>query len=314
MQKSDSRDTTPPSIHLIWQGPAAQAAAPGLRPVLERLVEGILTRDPELAPRTPLTLLVADDLPAALAALGSSAPAGGDLLQTVHGQEGTTLVLDEPRLTAVLAGETAEVGRLVHLLHRELCRLLDLARRQGSGPGFAAGSLNSHLHGMALAAWNEYFSTRRAVWSLPADSQLLLPHLAELLDAIPPATAEALTLALVSGDLEDVFATTRGRLTHLIQTAAHAQGYLAGLGLTLDRLGPDMAGRIAGSFLGPRWDRLTRMLEVLQGSHGAWDEIFLTNALKPDLLALFASLGLSLREAEDGGVWLEPIPPASILH
>ncbi|MDY0012922.1 MAG: hypothetical protein RBS40_08545 [Rhodocyclaceae bacterium] len=301
-----------PDLRLEWRGPGAQDAAAALQPVLEGLVARIFTRDPDLSPLAPLTLLVADDQAASLAELGS--PAGGDLIQAVHGGDGTTLVFDGPRLAAVLAGESAEVERFVHLFHRELCRLRDLERRVASTATFPAGSLDSHIHGMALAAWSEYFSTRRAVWSLPADSQLLLPHLADLLTAIPPAAAEDLTLAMASGDLEQVFAKTLGRLTHLLQTAAHAMGYLAGLELTLDQLGGDMAGRVASSFLGPRWARLARMLDVLFGSAGVWDEVFLSNALRPDVLALFASLGLSLGEAEDGGVWLEPAPPVGALH
>jgi hypothetical protein len=144
------------------------------------------------------------------------------------------------------------------------------------------------------------------VWSLPADADLMLPHLADLLQVLPPATAEDITLALADGDLADLFGRALGRVTHLMQVVGHVQGSVAGLGRSLAQLSPDLAAQIGASFLGPRWDRLGRLLEALFGSAGQWDGEFLHNALRPEVLAVFAALGLELRPDDDGGVWLAP--------
>jgi hypothetical protein len=100
-------------------------------------------------------------------------------------------------------------------------------------------------------------------------------------------------------------------VTHLTQVVGHVQGYLAGLGQELGELSPALAERLRGSFLGPRWEPLGRRLAALFGSAGQWDGEFLHNTLRPEVLAVFAALGLELRPAQDGGVWLEPRPGAA---
>jgi hypothetical protein len=274
---------------------------------LRGLVAGLEARDAELVPVGALRLIVADDLAAALAEEGTDASPGA-VMQALHRPAEVLLVIDGRRVAAALAGEPEELARLVHLLHRELWRILAVQRRRAS-PAPAANDFERHLQPVVEAFWAEYVSTRKSVWSLPADADLLLPHLAELLEALPPATAGDITLALAEGgSLDELFARALGRVTHLMQVVGHVQGYLAGLGRGLGSLSPELSARLQASFLGPRWDRGARMLEALYGSEGQWDGEFLHNTLRSEVVAAFAALGLDLRPAEDGGVWLEPRP------
>jgi hypothetical protein len=286
-------------------------AADVLGGALRGLLAGLLGRDGELAAGGALRLMVADDFAAALAEEGLT-PGAGALVQALHRDEmrpgELSLAVDGRRVASVLAGGPEELARLVHLLHRELWRIQAAQRRQAS-PAPAANDFERHLQPVVEAMWAEYVSTRRTVWSLPADADLLLPHLADLLEALPPATAGDITLALAEGGaLDELFARALGRVAHLMQVVGHVQGYLAGLGRSLESLSPDLAARMQAGFLGPRWARVARLLEALYGSEGQWNGEFLHNTLRPEVLAVFAALGLDLRPAEDGGVWLEPRP------
>jgi len=283
---------------------AAETLGAGLR----QLVAGLQARDDSLAAAGSLRLLVADDFAGALAEEGLAAGAGAAVVQALLRADEVLLLVDARRAAAALAGAPEELARLVHLLHRELWRI-QVARRRQASPAPAANDLERHLQPVVESLWAEYVSTRRAVWSLPADADLLLPHLVELVEALPPATAGDITLALASGGkLDDLFARALGRVTHLMQVAGHVQGYLAGLGRGVESLSPELAERLQTSFLGPRWTRQARLLEALHGSQGQWDGEFLHNTLRPEVLAVFAALGLDLAPAEDGGVWLEPRP------
>jgi hypothetical protein len=281
---------------------------------LNGLVAGLVARDRELFAVLSPQVLVAGDFEEALAEAGM-AVAGAAVAQAVHRADGVTLILDGRRVAAALAGPPAELARLVHLLHRELWRIQEAARRQAN-PAPALNEFEEHLQPVVEGLWTEYVSTRRAVWSLPADADLLLPHLADLLQALPPATAEDLTLALAEGQLGDLFARALGRVTHLMQVVGHVQGYLAGLGRSLASLSPELAAQLHASFLGPRWERGARLLDALYGSCGQWDGEFLHNTLRPEVLAVFAALGMDLRADSDGGVWLEPRPVAAggVIH
>jgi hypothetical protein len=277
---------------------------------LRGLLAGLQARDKELASVGTLRLLVADDFAAALVEEGLAAGATA-VVQAQHRPGEVLLVMDGRRVAAALAGAPEELARLVHLLHRELWRIQATERRRAS-PAPTANDFERHLQPVVEALWTEYLSTRRAVWSLPADADLLLPHLAELLEALPPATAGDITLTLAQGGkLDELFARALGRVTHLMQVVGHVQGYLAGLDRSLADLSPELAARVEASFLGPRWARGARLLEALHGSDGQWDGQFLHNTLRPEVLAAFAALGLDLRPADDGGVWLEPRP---VLH
>jgi hypothetical protein len=274
---------------------------------LRELVTGLQSRDDGLVMAGPLRLVVADDFPTVLAEEGAAAGADA-VVQALHRAADVLLVVDGRRVAAALAGAPEELARLVHLLHRELWRIQTAECRRAS-PVAVANDFERHLQPVVEALWTEYVSTRRAVWSLPADADLLLPHLAELLEALPPATAGDITLALAEGGkLDELFARALGRITHLMQVVGHVQGYLAGLGRGLESLSPELAACLRASFLGPRWDRTARLLDALYGSDGQWDGEFLHNTLRPEVLVVFAALGLDLRPDEDGGVWLEPRP------
>jgi len=148
--------------------------------------------------------------------------------------------------------------------------------------------------------------TRRAVWSLPADADLMLKHFMDVIDALPPATHEDITLAMASNDLDGLFVRSLGRIAHLVHTAAHAQGYLAGLGKPLGAISPELETALSQSFFGAHWGPLTEQLDALYNASATEAIETQRHALQETLVAVFASLGLQVRRAEDGGVWIEP--------
>lgn len=276
--------------------------------LLTAIVAGLRQREPQLAGADALAI----DIAAAPAEADASAPhpSRGGLRGACHDQ-GIVLTLDAPYLDA-LEQDAGLLAAFVHRLHAEWLRLADArARSQHPDDNDAAQTLladpfDRHFYPLAEAAWSEYRAERAAAWSLPPDADLMLPHLAMLCETLPQASAEAIALAVAEDSLDALFVTMLGRVGHLLQTAAHAQGALAGAGLTLDAVGADVSGRITASLLGARWPRLARALGAAWDAHGQWDARFLHNLLLPEVLALFAALGLDLARADDGSVWLAP--------
>lgn len=281
--------------------------AGALEAALREMLAGLQAREGAGFTAAPVALVVVDELAQAAAEAGLPPAPAAPARALLHAG-GAELLLDGRRVAAALGGEAQELARLTHLLHLELWRLQEDVARQAR-PGLARNAFEQHLLPVVEGWWAEYCANRRAVWSLPADADLLLPHLAELLEVLPAATAEDITLALADGDMSDLFARALGRVTHLLQVAGHVQGCLAGLGRSLESLSPELAERLAGSFLGPRWARGGRLLEALYGSAGQWDGEFLHNALRPEVLAVFSALALDLRPDAEGGLWLEPRLP-----
>jgi hypothetical protein len=292
-----------------------RGVAPDVAPVVEAAIETVVgrirQRDTQLMPPGDLLILLAQDYSATLGQLTGRAVPEGGVAQAVHIAAGVHLVLDARHVAGALAGEAEGVARLVHLVHRELARLHAAADRAADPAlaGLLTGEFERHLYPLAEGMWEEYFSTRRSVWSLPVEADLLLPHLVDLVEVLPAATAEEIALAAGDGSMQECFARTLGRVAHLVQSMGHCQGYLAGLGRHLEAISPDGATRLQASFAGARWARSARMLDALYGSAGKWDADFLYSALLPEVVGHFAGLGLQLQRSEDGGVWLGPLGP-----
>ena len=218
---------------------------------------------------------------------------------------GATLLVDGRLAAAAFAGDGQDLARLAHRIHLDLWQIEEAVGR--AGPGVApANALEQHLAPVVEGLWAEYAAARRAAWTLPADADLMLPHLVELFEALPPATTGDASLALAGGDLEDLFRRSLGRVTHLMQVVGHVHGCLAGIGAPIENLSPALAGRVSQSFLGSRWGATGRVLAALFGSVGQWDAAFLQQTLRPEVEAAFTGLGLTLRPTDDGGLWLEP--------
>lgn len=275
-----------------------------LKTGIEALVGRLRERDGGIAQTVPVRLQLVDDMASAVATAGFPAPAP-PATQVVGGKEGATLLVDGRLAAAAFAGDGKDLARLAHRIHLDLWQIEEAVGR--AGPGVApANALEQHLAPVVEGLWAEYAAARRAAWTLPADADLMLPHLVELFEALPPATTGDASLALAGGDLEDLFRRSLGRVTHLMQVVGHVHGCLAGIGAPIENLSPALAGRVSQSFLGSRWGATGRVLAALFGSVGQWDAAFLQQTLRPEVEAAFTGLGLTLRPTDDGGLWLEP--------
>jgi len=74
----------------------------------------------------------------------------------------------------------------------------------------------------------------------------------------------------------------------------------------VDVISPEMAAAIEASFFGPHWVALGRQLDALFHAGEAAAIEAARSEVQHTLQAVFGSLGLQLRRAEDGGVWLAP--------
>jgi len=287
--------------------------APTVEIVLRELVRRIGARDQTLE-GLPGHVVVADDFPAALVSLGEPpAPAGAivpTVARTLYREAGPVLVLESGQVATAMGGEAEDMARFVHLLHSEMWRMrlhLDaLAAGEDALGAWQDSVFDSQMRPVVEAMRSEYAVTRRSVWSLPADADLMLKHFMDVVDALPPATHEDVTLAMASNDLDGLFVRSLGRIAHLLQTAAHAQGYLAGLGKPLASISPELDAALTQSFFGAHWGPLTEQLDALFNAADAAGIEGQRQVIQETMVAVFAGLGLQVRRAEDGSVWIEP--------
>ena len=296
-------------MKIEFDGPVSKANAATLSQVLEALLSRIKARDTGLDLSLLARIIVTDQLAATEQQLGATPVAGEHLSRIVADGDGLALLFDGARLWQTLEGDGAEIARLIHHLHKECWRLHDARQPQAAA---ADTPLARALAPIVAAMWQEYRINRRSAWSLPPDSDLLLNHLAALLQALPGGMQEEITLYFADQDLDGLFAKSLGRIAHLMQAVAHVQGYLDGMGQPLQAVSGEMHELVAGSFLSPIW--LTTAQHLAAGHDLAPGELA-DVPLRRDIHNAFATFGLQLRE-EDGDVWVDvqPIARPDTLH
>jgi len=172
-------------MNIEFDGPVSSANAATLRQVIEALVSRIQARDTGLDLSALSRIVVADDLSAAEQKAGATPVAGDHLSRIVTdgGSQGQfALLFDGTKLWQTLEGDGAEIARLIHHLHKECWRLHDAPTPPADT---AATPLARALSPIVSAMWLEYKINRRSAWSIPTDSDLLLNHLAALMQALP---------------------------------------------------------------------------------------------------------------------------------
>lgn len=306
-------------LRVECRGAQIGAAAATVNIVFRELVTRICARDKPLEGVLEL-VVVADDFPAALIALGEPPVPAGAIIPTVarvlYRDSGPVLVMEGPQVAAAMGGDETDMARFVHVLHGEMWRIrthLDAIAAGEDGLGAWRGSVfDSHLRPVVEAVRTEYAVTRRTVWSLPADADLMLKHLMAVVDALPAATQEDVALALAEDDLDSLFVRSLGRIGHLVQTAAHAQGYLAGLTRPLEAISPEMCAALQASFFGPYWGPLTEQLDAAYTADTPSALEAARQSLQGTLVDVFVSLGINVRRAEDGSVWVDAVPAGAV--
>lgn len=296
-------------MKIEFDGPVSSANASTLSQVIEALLARIQARDSGLDLSLLSRIIVTDQLAATEQQLGATPVAGEHLSRIVADGDGLALLFDGARLWQTLEGDGAEIARLIHHLHKECWRLHDARQPQAAE---APTPLARALAPIVAAMWQEYRINRRSAWSLPPDSDLLLNHLAALLQALPGGMQEEITLYFADQDLDGLFAKSLGRIAHLMQAVAHVQGYLDGMGQPLQAVSGEMHELVAGSFLSPIW--LTTAQHLAAG-HDIEPGELADVPLRRDIHNAFATFGLQLRE-EDGDVWVDvqPIARPETLH
>ena len=298
-------------MKIEFDGPVSNANAATLTQVIEALLARIQARDSGLDLSLLSRIIVTDQLAATEQQLGATPVAGEHLSRIVADGDGLALLFDGARLWQTLEGDGAEIARLIHHLHKECWRLHDARQPQAAA---ADTPLARALAPIVAAMWQEYRINRRSAWSLPPDSDLLLNHLAALLQALPGGMQEEITLYFADQDLDGLFAKSLGRITHLMQAVAHVQGYLDGMEQPLSNVSAEMHELVADSFLSPIWLTTARHLAA---GHAIEPGELADIPLRRDIQSAFATFGLQIRESEDGSdVWVDvtPLTKPETLH
>ena len=298
-------------MNIEFDGPISSANAAPLRQVIEALVGRIQARDTGLDLSALSRVIIADDLPAAEHKAGAAPVAGDHLSRIIFDGAQVALLFDGAKLWQILSGDGAEIARLIHHLHKECWRVHDA---RNPAPEASNAPLALALAPIVGAMWQEYRINRRSAWSLPADSDLLLNHLAALIQALPDGMQEEITLYFADQDLDGLFAKSLGRIAHLMQAVAHVQGYLDGMEQPLSNVSAEMHELVADSFLSPIWLTTARHLAA---GHAIEPGELADIPPRRDIQSAFATFGLQIRESEDGSdVWVDvtPLTKPETLH
>lgn len=300
----------PPTMKTEFDGPISSTNASTLRQVLEALVARIQARDGDLDLSALQRIHVSDDLAAAERSFGATPVTGDHLSRLVKHGDGLILLFDGAKLWQILSGDGAEIARLIHHLHKECWRAHDF---RAPAPATADTPLARAVAPVVAAMWREYRINRRSAWSVPADSDLLLNHLAALIRALPEGMQEELTLYFADQDLDGLFAKSLGRIAHLMQAVAHVQGYLDGMERPLKTVSPEMQELVAGSFLSPIW---ITTAQHLAAGHAIPAGELADAPLRRDVQAAFATFGLQIHDGEDDDLWVDvqPLVKPATLH
>lgn len=296
-------------MHIEFDGPVSTANSPTLRQVIEALLTRIEARDDDLDLTGLSRILVSDDFAATEQRFGVTPAGSAHLSRLLPDEGGLALLLDGGKLWQTLSGDGGEIARLIHHLHKECWRLHEF---EAPSPTEASTPLGRALAPIVAGMWHEYRVNRRAAWSVPADSDLLLNHFAALVRALPEGMQEEITLYYADQDLDSLFAKSIGRIAHLMQALAHVLGYLDGLEQPLKAISAEMDEFVTSSFIAPLW--LTTAQHLAAG-HSIEPGELADAPLRRDIQAAFASFGLQLRE-EEGDVWVDVLPPGKpeVLH
>lgn len=278
--------------------PRLQTSAATFTEALAAMLARLHERDTALDTAHIERLLICDDPAQALAALGR--PCASDAAPALQRVD-ATLVLAASALESALAGEAHALMHLVHALHRECWRaqLEQPAPAQG-GIDALAEQFDPIVHLMLL----EFDTNRRCAWSLPADSDLLLPHLMALLQALPAACQRAIAAYQLDGRLDELVGLSLGRLTHLMQTAAFSMGYLNGLGRRLAQVSTDLQAALDDSLLARAWPRIAALLAGASASQGE-ARALQSAMLRAQVLDVLGTMGLAPRLDDQGQLWMD---------
>ena len=285
----------------------APSESPTVAEAVEKLVLRITARDTGIDLSAVTRILITADLPDATQRFGGTPVTADQLTRIVREGQGYMLLFSGVRMMEMFKGGVAEVSRVIHHLHKDLWHLHDVARPRTPKP---TTPLARALAPICAIMWQEYRVNRRTAWSVPRDSDLLMHHLAALLQALPGGMQEELTLYFADQDLDALFAKSLGRISHLMQAVAHVQGYLDGIGQPLQTISPDMHEVVNQSFLAPLWTTTARHLAA---GYEHYPAEVADLPLRRDIQNAFATFGLTIRENDAGDdVWLQvepPVPP-----
>lgn len=294
------------AMEIRIEGEGLQALAPSLNALFPEVLRRLGQLDPALAGASPEQICVAEDFATAMARLDPAQATGGQLPASllVRSAAGRVLLLDGGMVREALEGDIAP---LIHLLHKEVARL-DLETGLLDADGTERDAYTTQLFPICQAMWLEYAGNRRTLATLPQCADLLLPHLLDLLEVLPKAMAEDISSYYLDQNLDALALKAFARLAHLAHTIAHAQGYLAGAGESLERLNPEFAEAIAASMIGPLWQAVANALDAIWRKREAGALEIQLRSLAHSLQQLLATLGLDAHRGDDGALWLEVRP------
>lgn len=289
-------------------GARLEAGAAALRTTLSELLERLYARDTALSPSRLKSLVVID-------AADTTPPGAASLppLSRKDVEGGFVLTLTAPFFEQAFGGEADHLLQLVHAVHRELWRG-ELAAT--TVPIAAQDALAAQFAPIATLMLDEYRANRASTWSLPGNSDLLLPHLLGLLDELPAASEHTLATYRNDGDVDTLVGLSVARLTHLMQTVAFSLGYLAGLGRTAGDIAPELKAGIDASIIGREWPRIAALLSGAAASEGDARTLQL-DMLRTRIIAVLGGMGLTVGLDDGRCIWTPAAPTAEhhgLLH
>lgn len=203
-------------------------------------------------------------------------------------------------------------GRILHMLHHELCHVHDDNKKIDAMPASMLGKVWSaaemYTGSLAETAWSEYFANRAS--SITA-SDIVISETAEMFkDAVQrtkPAINGHVLEYRTSADLEALMALFQRHGDFLVKAAAYMLGYLDGLEKTLEQVSEEAHRALVESDFLPIWQRMRDELKRMFDRHPAgWDDSLAIYAQLSEVMQdFYDDMGLVLESQPDGSLYVD---------
>lgn len=215
--------------------------------------------------------------------------------------------------------QKAWFGRILHMLHHELCHVHDDNKKIDAMPASMLGKVWSGAEmftgPLAETAWSEYFANR--VSCITASDEVIdemIDMLKETIQRTKPAVNGHVLAYRTNADLEALMALFQRHGDFLVKAAAYVLGYLDGLEKTLEQASEEAHQALVESDFLAIWERMHQELRVMFDKHpNGWDDSLAIYAnLFVVMRDFYDDMGLVLRGEPDGGLYVEvPFRPSN---
>lgn len=212
--------------------------------------------------------------------------------------------------------KSEEFRQILHLMHHELCHVHDDNKKLDAFPNvwlrhYYTGK-DTYIRPLAEVCWSEYAANRMSSISAPdACVSAMTDSLAGAIQRTKSEVNREILSYRFHRNLTGLLDTFQRHGEFLPKAAAYVLGYMDGLQAPLDKLAPDVAEQLCGSYFEETWNAMRIAVEEMWRIYpSGWNDLSVYDHLAQALENYYATMGLILSTTEDGLAYVNvPLRP-----